>query len=348
MALYAWCSGGIPAYAGSFDGTGPTLHLPLDDGSPSTAAADVSGNALDAALTNMDPATDWVIGIDGMALDLDGTDDYAEIGDEPELDFGADAFSASYWFYKRSTSQATCDNLYGVTKWRSGSSPGSNEWLLNIGRCGSAAVASQTDQVGFVIESGTTVYAARSPDPVSLNEWHHLVGVRLNESMRLYLDGVVVDEVTDLSCNAAVNSSGRSLRIGANDPSGAINASDAIIDDVQIYRFALTDGDVAVGETAGGEVASLFAAPGEVITRPATTTTTTLVMCPADCGDANEDGSITATDALIALRTAVGQGSCQLCLCDTNDSASVTATDALAILRFTVGSLCRFSCPNAG
>jgi hypothetical protein len=306
MALYAWCSGGIPAYAGSFDGTGPTLHLPLDDGSPSTAAADVSGNALDAALTNMDPATDWVIGIDGMALDLDGTDDYAEIGDETELDF------------------------------------------VNIGRCGSAAVASQTDQVGFVIESGTTVYAARSPDPVSLNEWHHLVGVRLNESMRLYLDGVVVDEVTDLSCNAAVNSSGRSLRIGANDPSGAINASDAIIDDVQIYRFALTDGDVAVGETAGGEVASLFAAPGEVITRPATTTTTTLVMCPADCGDANEDGSITATDALIALRTAVGQGSCQLCLCDTNDSASVTATDALAILRFTVGSLCRFSCPNAG
>jgi hypothetical protein len=55
------------------------------------------------------------------------------------------------------------------------------------------------------------------------------------------------------------------------------------------------------------------------------------------CGDGNKNGDITATDALSALRTAVGSQACELCLCDINDNGSVTAPDALAILRRSVG-----------
>jgi len=66
------------------------------------------------------------------------------------------------------------------------------------------------------------------------------------------------------------------------------------------------------------------------------------------CGDANKNAEITATDALSALRTAVGNQNCGLCLCDINDNGTVTAPDALAILRSSVGQaiplLCRL-CP---
>jgi hypothetical protein len=55
------------------------------------------------------------------------------------------------------------------------------------------------------------------------------------------------------------------------------------------------------------------------------------------CGDANRNSEITATDALSALRTAVGSQDCELCLCDINDNAAVTAADALSILRRSVG-----------
>jgi hypothetical protein len=55
------------------------------------------------------------------------------------------------------------------------------------------------------------------------------------------------------------------------------------------------------------------------------------------CGDANKNSEVTATDALSALRTAVGSQDCELCLCDLNDNGSVTAADALSILRRSVG-----------
>jgi len=71
-----------------------------------------------------------------------------------------------------------------------------------------------------------------------------------------------------------------------------------------------------------------------------TTTSSTSTTLPGSgsCGDANGDTKVTATDALVALRTAVGTSTCELCLCDVNSSGSVTATDALAILRNAVGS----------
>lgn len=66
------------------------------------------------------------------------------------------------------------------------------------------------------------------------------------------------------------------------------------------------------------------------------TTTTTLGSEPA-CGDGNADGSVTATDALLALSTAVQTADCALCRCDVDLSSSVTATDALRMLSAAVG-----------
>jgi hypothetical protein len=63
------------------------------------------------------------------------------------------------------------------------------------------------------------------------------------------------------------------------------------------------------------------------------------------CGDADMNGSLTATDALIALATAVGGGTCDPCLCDVLNSDGVTATDALAILAAAVGQGAEFVCP---
>jgi len=71
--------------------------------------------------------------------------------------------------------------------------------------------------------------------------------------------------------------------------------------------------------------------PGE-----ASATTSPQAAGPAPqttCGDAVGSASITAADALIALRTAVGTATCKLCLCDANGSGGVTAADALLILK---------------
>jgi hypothetical protein len=64
------------------------------------------------------------------------------------------------------------------------------------------------------------------------------------------------------------------------------------------------------------------------------------------CGDANGDGQIGATDALVVLAAAVGSGSCEPARCDVDESGGVTASDALAILRVAVGIPVVLSCPK--
>ncbi|MFN2376289.1 MAG: hypothetical protein ABR538_07110 [Candidatus Binatia bacterium] len=76
----------------------------------------------------------------------------------------------------------------------------------------------------------------------------------------------------------------------------------------------------------------------------AATTTTTTTLPSAECGDANGDGSITASDALSALKTAVGTGTCEVCVCDTDASGSVAASDALRVLRAAVGQVVTLDC----
>jgi len=62
------------------------------------------------------------------------------------------------------------------------------------------------------------------------------------------------------------------------------------------------------------------------------------------CGDGNGDGNITATDALLALNTAVGSANCPLCACDVDSSTATTATDALRILQSAVGQPVVLNC----
>ncbi|MFN2377146.1 MAG: hypothetical protein ABR538_11455 [Candidatus Binatia bacterium] len=63
------------------------------------------------------------------------------------------------------------------------------------------------------------------------------------------------------------------------------------------------------------------------------------------CGDSDDNGSVTAGDALTALRTAVGSTSCELCRCDVNSSGGVASGDALLILKHAVGQVVAFNCP---
>ncbi len=75
-----------------------------------------------------------------------------------------------------------------------------------------------------------------------------------------------------------------------------------------------------------------------------------LLLLPANawaslCGDPNGSGTVTAADALIALRAAVGAEACTLDLCDFNGDGKVSASDALGILRSAVGQPVEPQCP---
>jgi hypothetical protein len=111
-------------------------------------------------------------------------------------------------------------------------------------------------------------------------------------------------------------------------------------------------GDPAGPKNNANESASLPATDPCVATTTTTTTiaidtTTTTVVETSVCGDANGDGGVTASDALGALRTAVGSGSCPTGTCDVDDNGTVSAADALRILARAVGQSVELTCPAA-
>jgi hypothetical protein len=217
------------------------MHLKFDDGTGFDTALDESGSNNHGLLVNMDPDSDWVPGVtndsDDFSLDLDGQSEYIVVADDSSLDFGADDFTIAYWFNKRPTSS---QYSYGVSKWRTGASPGTNEWLLNP-----ASGFPQVHKASFVIETNSTSgYGINDPNTFTLNEWHHLAGVRSGNTMALYVDGVLVAFRDDLAPNAVINNVGAELRIGSNQPTAPLFPIDGQFDDVQIYRFAASDGNI--------------------------------------------------------------------------------------------------------
>lgn len=66
-----------------------------------------------------------------------------------------------------------------------------------------------------------------------------------------------------------------------------------------------------------------------------------------NCGDPDDSGAKTATDALFVLRTSVGLEACDDCICDVNRSGGatpVTASDALLVLQGSVGQPVSLNC----
>lgn len=152
------------------------------------------------------------------------------------------------------------DNGYAVSKWSTAASPGTNEWCLLVGSGGVTG-----DTPSFDVEIGTNKFKIIDPQEISLDDWHHVVGVRQGQTISLYVDGVLVDTDSTLPSGGEVNNVGSELRIAVNQPAAPLFYTDAVFDDVQIYGFALDDGGVSVGQTAGRNIAFLYANPGTVV-----------------------------------------------------------------------------------
>lgn len=64
-----------------------------------------------------------------------------------------------------------------------------------------------------------------------------------------------------------------------------------------------------------------------------------------ECGDVDDDGFATASDALTVLKGAVGLIDCVACFCDANGSGAVSSSDALTVLRASVDLPASLKCP---
>jgi hypothetical protein len=243
-------------------GTPPTvtngLVLHLDAGSRqsyvsgSTTWNDLSGNRNNGTLTvsgsgavsaSFSSLNQGIIRNSGSSA----VGSYVEVLDNSTLDFGSGSFTVEYWFRKLATTSAY-SNIWGVNKWNTGATPGSNEWLLVIGNSSTG----NGNTISFGIESGSCFFT--TPDntvTISLNTWYQLVGLRNGASLQTYLNGNIVQNIISpigstgatLTANSVVNNVvGLNLRINNSALNSYFTNADNAV--VKVYNRALSPAEV--------------------------------------------------------------------------------------------------------
>jgi hypothetical protein len=178
----------------------------------------------------MDPNTCWAAGHINNALQFDGMNDYVQIIGYKGI-LGSHARTCTAWI---KTPGAATNTV--ILNW--GPSVFGQQWIMGLFSTGEFAIYTGGPY------SKTTML-------VNDNQWHHVAAVLVDDGspdiseIKLYVDGQLRSAVNS---PGAINTAlSNDMLIGAffsgSTPSGFFNG---LIDDVQIYSYALSNAEIAV------------------------------------------------------------------------------------------------------
>lgn len=198
----------------------------FEDGKGSTIT-DFSGKGNTGTLTNMDPATDWVAGKRGKALDFDGSNDHVVIGGPSSIYGMTTDLSVFAWI-------KTTDTAWEAF---SGGNADDGGWGLS-----SFSSIGGTGQL-TPLTGGTWRTSGHSN--VSDGEWHH-VGYTLSSdsggTLQFYKDGVA--DGSAITSAGAHSNVGAAIRMGSENNAGSFPFTGQM-DEARVYSRAITAAEVA-------------------------------------------------------------------------------------------------------
>ena len=151
-----------------------------------TNAYDDSDNGNNGTLMN---GPTWTTGVDGNAIQFDGSNDYVQIENSDSDDgsnigtlLGDGSFSASLW-YKASANPGSNDWDFLIDQ-RVSDNYGDGWYIFNDGR--------DSNKLSFVIaDSSSTEVKATSSTQIATNIWYHVAVTYNGTHSKLYINGVL-------------------------------------------------------------------------------------------------------------------------------------------------------------
>jgi len=219
---------------------------PLDEPGPSRSADIIGAN--DG--THVNGPTPIAGMVDG-ALSFDGTDDYVEVNDDPDLDVGVSDFSVDLWL--RSTDTGGVATLLDKRTKNGGDVRGFHFYLFNgdlgfqLADGGTSSTCSFDPLTSSCTNYVSTVFLADGA-------WHH-VAVTVNRAdatgLRFYVDG---QEVADFDPTIRPNSLDNAgpLRFGI-ESSALVGRYAGELDEIELFDRVLTAQEIADLYTVGAE-----------------------------------------------------------------------------------------------
>ncbi len=218
--------------------SGVLAHLPFDEGT-GTTARDRSGNGHAGTLLN---GATWTTGTLSYAVGFDGINDYVDVG---AFDVPGGAITLTAWFNSSDLANTPSSDGRIISK-AMGTTEAEHYWMLST-------IKSAADtRLRFRLKAGatTTTLVASSGD-LTEGSWFHAAAVYDGETMKLYLDGVAVGSMP--KTGSIAQSAAVPVWIGGNPADPTIRPWKGAIDDVRIYKRALSAGEVLAlfGQTRG-------------------------------------------------------------------------------------------------
>ncbi|UVI33085.1 alkaline phosphatase family protein [Paenibacillus spongiae] len=192
-------------------------------------ATDSSASAVSATIYGN---PEYVQGRIGQAIQLQTRGQYVDLGDRNEFRFGDAAdFSIAFWF--KSSGITGDPSIISNKDWNSGSNTG---WILAVNGSGNLVWNYKTSKSARM---DTTVPG------IADNTWHHIAVShdRANGIARFYKDGALVKTV-DISSMKGTLDSPYTTKIGQDGTGKYGSTLTARVDNLQMYRNALTDAEV--------------------------------------------------------------------------------------------------------
>ncbi|MBS3158888.1 LamG domain-containing protein, partial [Candidatus Woesearchaeota archaeon] len=153
----------------------------------------------------------------GGALDLNGNGQYVNVSDSAELGVYTN-FTVSMWLYDKSTTNDRIlekGNAYFIAN-------DMGEDLCALGRW------------QFFVKVSSTIYCVGSPFAHNTNQWYHVVGVKNDSHISIFIDGILENS---LPMSETINDNNLALIIGGDDEVTKFNGT---IDDVAIFNRTLS------------------------------------------------------------------------------------------------------------
>jgi hypothetical protein len=210
----------VTAYANDSLEDGLLAHWKLDENSGSIAT-DSSGNGFDSGLQN-NPT--WQSGTIGGAISLNGYQ-YGVTQDAQALRL--DQFSISAWLFNRtSTADMTGEFPMILSK---------QDWINNAG-FHFGVLEPNTNTIGFRMLTEGSIYSRKEVQApfATFGKWAHMASVYNGVSLRLYIDGILSNEMQ--TGPIRMNQSGSPLYLG--------HEIDGLMDDVRIYERPLNPSEI--------------------------------------------------------------------------------------------------------
>jgi len=162
-------------------------------------------------------------GLAGWALSFDGTDDYVDVPDSPELN-PTDAITVSMWIYPRDISNRHYVLVKTLRNWS-----GDEGYLIYI----------DNSQVRFNLSDTSTAVELRHS--ISANNWYHIVGVGSGAiGTKLFVNGTEVNSSADFYLAEYTGS----LRFGRSHMAGYPHWFNGLIALARIYNRALSADEI--------------------------------------------------------------------------------------------------------